>query len=100
MAAGSGMRNSPRLSAGSIPEQTPHAQLEAGKDVLTFERVGNRVILHSGVVIGADGYGFATEGGKHHKIPQVGGVVTSPLADPPSGTRDVVELARRAGVPD
>jgi UDP-3-O-[3-hydroxymyristoyl] glucosamine N-acyltransferase len=23
-------------------------------------------------VIGADGYGFATEGGKHHKIPQIG----------------------------
>ncbi|MDQ3281690.1 MAG: UDP-3-O-(3-hydroxymyristoyl)glucosamine N-acyltransferase [Acidobacteriota bacterium] len=36
-------------------------------------RVGARCIIHSGVVIGSDGYGFATdESGKHHKIPQVG----------------------------
>ncbi len=36
-------------------------------------RIGRRCILHSGVVIGSDGYGFATdEDGVHHKIPQVG----------------------------
>jgi UDP-3-O-[3-hydroxymyristoyl] glucosamine N-acyltransferase len=35
-------------------------------------RVGRRCIIHSGVVIGSDGYGFATHGGKHHKIPQIG----------------------------
>ena len=36
-------------------------------------RIGRRCILHSGVVIGGDGYGFATDDqGVHHKIPQVG----------------------------
>jgi UDP-3-O-[3-hydroxymyristoyl] glucosamine N-acyltransferase len=36
-------------------------------------KVGKRCIIHSGVVIGSDGYGFATdEKGYHHKIPQVG----------------------------
>jgi UDP-3-O-[3-hydroxymyristoyl] glucosamine N-acyltransferase len=35
-------------------------------------RIGRRVIIHSGAVIGSDGYGFATEGGRHHKIPQIG----------------------------
>jgi len=35
-------------------------------------RIGRRCIVHSGVVIGSDGYGFASEGGRHHKIPQVG----------------------------
>jgi UDP-3-O-[3-hydroxymyristoyl] glucosamine N-acyltransferase len=35
-------------------------------------RVGDRCILHAGVVIGSDGYGFATSGGIHHKVPQVG----------------------------
>lgn len=35
-------------------------------------RIGKRCIVHSGAVIGSDGYGFATEGGRHHKIPQVG----------------------------
>jgi UDP-3-O-[3-hydroxymyristoyl] glucosamine N-acyltransferase len=35
-------------------------------------RVGARCILHAGVVIGSDGYGFATVEGVHHKVPQVG----------------------------
>jgi len=30
------------------------------------------VILHAGAVIGQDGFGYATHGGEHHKIPQVG----------------------------
>ena len=37
-------------------------------------RIGKRAILHSGAVIGADGFGFAPEGGQWIKIPQVGGV--------------------------
>lgn len=42
--------------------------------VSIYERsiIGKRCIIHSGTVIGADGYGFATHGGRHHKIPQVG----------------------------
>lgn len=37
--------------------------------------IGKRVIIHSGTVIGSDGYGFATEKGIHHKIPQTGDVI-------------------------
>ncbi len=37
--------------------------------------IGKRVIIHSGSVLGSDGFGFVTDGGRHHKIPQVGGVV-------------------------
>lgn len=37
-------------------------------------RIGARVILHSGVVIGADGFGLASEGGRWLKIPQIGRV--------------------------
>jgi UDP-3-O-[3-hydroxymyristoyl] glucosamine N-acyltransferase len=37
--------------------------------------VGRRAIIHSGAVIGADGFGFAPEGGKWVKIPQIGRVV-------------------------
>ncbi len=37
--------------------------------------IGDRVIIHAASVIGADGYGFATHKGKHHKIPQIGNVV-------------------------
>ncbi|WP_346353591.1 UDP-3-O-(3-hydroxymyristoyl)glucosamine N-acyltransferase [Azotosporobacter soli] len=41
-------------------------------------RIGDRVVIHSGAVIGSDGFGFVTVGGKHEKVPQVGNVV---LAD-------------------
>jgi UDP-3-O-[3-hydroxymyristoyl] glucosamine N-acyltransferase len=38
--------------------------------------IGDRCILHSGAVIGADGFGFApTEDGSFHKIPQLGNVI-------------------------
>ena len=36
--------------------------------------IGERGILHPGVVIGADGFGIANDNGKWLKIPQVGGV--------------------------
>jgi len=38
-------------------------------------RIGDHCVIHSGTVIGADGFGFATVDGKHHKVPQVGIVV-------------------------
>ena len=37
-------------------------------------RIGERGIVHSGAVIGADGFGFANESGKWIKIPQTGAV--------------------------
>jgi UDP-3-O-[3-hydroxymyristoyl] glucosamine N-acyltransferase len=37
--------------------------------------LGNRVIVHSGTVVGADGFGFAPDGASFYKIPQLGGVV-------------------------
>jgi UDP-3-O-[3-hydroxymyristoyl] glucosamine N-acyltransferase len=54
-----------------------------GDDVILYPNVsiregvslGCRVIIHSGTVIGSDGFGFVTDGGQHHKIPQVGGVI-------------------------
>lgn len=47
----------------------PHAVL--------YERVtiGADCIVHAGAVVGADGFGFTRDGGRHLKIPQVGGVV-------------------------
>lgn len=37
-------------------------------------RLGERVVIHSGSVLGSDGYGYYPHAGQHHKIPQVGGV--------------------------
>lgn len=44
-----------------------------GVTILDGCTIGDRVIVHSGTVIGSDGYGFAQdEQGRHVKIPQVG----------------------------
>ena len=37
-------------------------------------RIGSRVIIHSGAVIGADGFGFEMVDGRHQKIQQLGTV--------------------------
>lgn len=48
-----------------------YPQVVLREDIL----VGKNCIFHPGCVIGADGYGFFFDGGKHEKIPQVGTVV-------------------------
>jgi UDP-3-O-[3-hydroxymyristoyl] glucosamine N-acyltransferase len=58
-------------------------RVTVGQDCLIYPNVtireaseiGNRVVLHPGVVIGADGFGFAWDGERHVKIPQIGRVV-------------------------
>lgn len=46
-------------------------------NVTVYDRcqLGERVIVHSGTVIGADGFGFAPDGAAFTKIPQLGTVV-------------------------
>jgi UDP-3-O-[3-hydroxymyristoyl] glucosamine N-acyltransferase len=54
-----------------------------GEDCLVYPNVtlredvtiGNKVIIHSGTVVGADGFGYALVEGVHTKIPQMGTVV-------------------------
>ncbi|UCD37089.1 MAG: UDP-3-O-(3-hydroxymyristoyl)glucosamine N-acyltransferase [Fidelibacterota bacterium] len=46
-------------------------------NVVVYEgmSLGEEIIIHSGSIIGSDGYGYLTDGDIHHKIPQVGRVV-------------------------
>ncbi len=37
--------------------------------------IGNRVILHAGVVVGSDGFGYVFSEGRHLKFPQLGQVI-------------------------
>lgn len=51
-----------------------------GRDCLIYSnvtvreksRIGARVIIHSGSVVGSDGFGFVNVDGRHQKIPQTG----------------------------
>lgn len=49
-----------------------HTQLHPHVVIEPRCRVGARCILHAGVVVGSDGFGFATVKGEHRKVPQVG----------------------------
>ena len=40
-----------------------------------YTEIGDRVILHAGVVLGSDGFGFLTENTTLHKVPQIGRVI-------------------------
>jgi UDP-3-O-[3-hydroxymyristoyl] glucosamine N-acyltransferase len=37
--------------------------------------VGNRVVIHSGSVLGSDGFGYRWDGSRHAKVPQIGTVI-------------------------
>ncbi len=74
-----------RIGRGTLlhPNVVVYADAVIGEDCVLHANVtvrercilGNRVILHPGAVIGADGFGFAPDGQKYYKIPQVGHVV-------------------------
>ena len=76
---------SAKIGEGSIlyPGVYVGPDVRIGRDCLLYPNVvvyeqcviGDRVIIHAGSVIGADGFGYATSGGVHHKIPQIGNVV-------------------------
>lgn len=50
-------------------------RLMPGVTLVQDVRIGDRVVLHPGVVIGSDGFGFVWNGASQTKVPQVGGVV-------------------------
>src|SRR4051812_39668238 len=51
------------------------SRLHASVSIYHKCEIGQRVILHSGVVIGADGFGMAMDEGRWLKIPQIGRVI-------------------------
>jgi len=48
--------------------------LQANVTIYDNVGLGRGVILHSGCVIGADGFGYVLDNGRYHKFPQVGRV--------------------------
>jgi len=55
-----------RIGAGS--------RLFAGVRVYDGVTIGRRCLIHSGTVIGSDGYGYVSGPAGHQKVPQIGGV--------------------------
>ncbi len=64
----------PRSVVGEGVRLGDDCLLHAGVTLYAGVRVGHRAVLHTGCVIGADGFGFVFEGGGWEKFPQVGTV--------------------------
>ncbi len=65
---GAGCSIGARVRIGGGSRCYPHVTIYDGVCI------GRNAVIHSGAVIGADGFGFAREGGRYRKFPQVGTV--------------------------
>jgi UDP-3-O-[3-hydroxymyristoyl] glucosamine N-acyltransferase len=74
-----------RIGARSVLQGGNHvgADCQLGHEVNLFPNVtlypcmeiGDRVRIHSGTVIGSDGFGYVQDAGIHRKVPQIGNVI-------------------------
>jgi UDP-3-O-[3-hydroxymyristoyl] glucosamine N-acyltransferase len=74
-----------RIGPRSVLQGANHlgANCTLGEQVCLFPNVtlyprtelGNRVRIHAGTVIGADGFGYVMDGDSHLKVPQIGNVI-------------------------
>jgi UDP-3-O-[3-hydroxymyristoyl] glucosamine N-acyltransferase len=74
-----------RIGAQSVLQGGNHvaADCNLGDGVMLFpnvtlysrSQIGNRVRIHSGTVIGSDGFGYVQDAGVHRKVPQIGNVI-------------------------
>tara|TARA_R110000765_G_scaffold345132_2_gene435396 strand:- start:122 stop:1150 length:1029 start_codon:yes stop_codon:yes gene_type:complete len=59
----------------------------AGAKIYSETIIGNQVYVHSGAIIGADGFGFSpNEKGEYSKVPQTGNVIIEDNVDVGAGT--------------
>ncbi len=71
---GEGSIIGPGCSIGAGVRLGARSLLHAHVTIYDHVTVGNRAILHSGCVLGADGFGFVRTGDHYEKFPQIGRV--------------------------
>lgn len=64
----------PGCLIGAQVQMGPDCRLVARVTLMPRVKLGARVLLHPGAVIGADGFGYAREGQRWLKVPQIGAV--------------------------
>lgn len=73
---GKGVQIYPHVYIGDNVTIGDNTILYAGVKVYPHCRIGNACVLHAGVVIGADGFGFEPDAqGVYQKVPQIGNVI-------------------------
>lgn len=72
---GPGTRLAAGVFIGEGVQVGEHCVLYPRVTIYPGVQIGNRVILHAGVVLGSDGFGYVFAEGRYHKFPQLGQVV-------------------------
>ncbi|MFI5195675.1 MAG: UDP-3-O-(3-hydroxymyristoyl)glucosamine N-acyltransferase [Chitinophagales bacterium] len=89
---GNGVKIYPGCYIGNNSTINDDSKIYAGVKIYDECHLGCRVIIHSGTIIGGDGFGFAPQdGGTYKKIPQIGNVIIED--DVEIGTNTTVDRA-------
>jgi UDP-3-O-[3-hydroxymyristoyl] glucosamine N-acyltransferase len=72
---GGGTRLYPGVFLGAGVRVGSHCTLHPHVTLYPGAQIGDRVILHAGVVVGSDGFGYVFADGRHVKFPQLGQIV-------------------------
>jgi len=72
---GDGTKVYPNTVIGADSKIGQRCLIQSGVNIYRQSVLGDDVSLHSGVVIGADGFGFAPKGSEYAKVPQIGNVI-------------------------
>ncbi len=84
---GDGVKIYPQCYVGDNVVIKDNTTLFAGCRVYSFCQIGKECNLHAGVIIGADGFGFApNEQNNYKKVPQIGNVVIEDHVEIGAGT--------------
>lgn len=70
-----GVEIGPGCAIGNGVSIAADSRLAANVSIADGVKIGRRVLIHSGAVIGSDGFGFAPDQGQWFKVPQLGSVI-------------------------
>ena len=84
---GNNVKIYPNVYIGDNVKIADNVTIFAGAKIYSESVLGNNCVIHSGVVIGADGFGFSpNKAGEFQKVPQTGNVILEDNVDIGAGT--------------
>jgi len=84
---GNGVKIFPNSYIGNNVSLGNDTMVFAGSKIYSDCTIGNNCVVNSGVIIGADGFGFVpNEDGEYNKVPQIGNVIIEDYVDIGAGT--------------
>lgn len=84
---GNNVKIYPNVYIGDNVEIKDNVLVFAGAKIYSESIIGNYCVIHSGAIVGADGFGFSpNENGEFQKVPQTGNVILEDHVDIGAGT--------------